>query len=106
MVGLLPILPAPSVPRATAQLGAALGKHFARFLATAGVTDEPVRDARLAHRAPRAASASCSACCRRSQLERVLREVLDEDAFLSPHGLRALSRRHRDEPFSIDRSAA
>jgi hypothetical protein len=35
------------------------------------------------------------------ELERVLREVLDEEAFLSPHGLRALSRRHRDHPFSV-----
>ena len=34
-------------------------------------------------------------------LQRVLREVLDEDAFLSPHGLRALSQRHRDQPFSV-----
>ena len=33
------------------------------------------------------------------RLERVLHEVLSEDAFLSPHGLRALSRRHLDEPF-------
>ena len=31
----------------------------------------------------------------------MLREVFDEDAFLSPHGLRALSRRHRDQPFSV-----
>ena len=29
-----------------------------------------------------------------SELERVLEEALSEDAFLSPHGLRALSRRH------------
>ena len=35
-------------------------------------------------------------------LERVLREALSEDAFLSPHGLRALSRRHLDAPFRID----
>ena len=49
------------------------------------------------HAATRAARASMlSVCCRRVQLERVLREMLAEDAFLSPHGLRALSRRHRD----------
>jgi hypothetical protein len=35
------------------------------------------------------------------QLERVLREALSEDTFLSPHGLRALSRRHLASPFSI-----
>ena len=43
MVGLLPVLPAASVPRLATQLGAALGKHFARFLANAGVTDATVR---------------------------------------------------------------
>jgi hypothetical protein len=36
------------------------------------------------------------------RLVRVLATMLSEDEFLSPHGLRALSRRHRDEPFSID----
>ena len=43
MIGLLPVLPATSVPRGAAQLGAAFGKHFARFLANAGVTDESIR---------------------------------------------------------------
>ena len=43
MVGLLPMLPAVVVPRQAAELGAALGKHFARFLASAGVTDEALR---------------------------------------------------------------
>jgi hypothetical protein len=37
-----------------------------------------------------------------ARLVRVLERMLSEDEFLSAHGLRALSRRHRDEPFSID----
>ena len=32
--------------------------------------------------------------------------MLDEDEFLSPHGLRALSRRHRDQPFTVDLGGA
>jgi hypothetical protein len=36
------------------------------------------------------------------RLERILAKLLDEDEFLSPHGIRALSRRHREHPFSID----
>jgi Mannosylglycerate hydrolase MGH1-like glycoside hydrolase domain len=36
------------------------------------------------------------------RLERILTVLLDEDEFLSPYGIRALSRRHRDHPFSID----
>ena len=36
------------------------------------------------------------------RLRRILRVMLDEDEFLSPFGLRALSQRHRAEPFTID----
>ncbi len=38
----------------------------------------------------------------RERLERVLRYVLDEKEFLSPHGIRALSRVHADQPFTFD----
>ena len=33
------------------------------------------------------------------QLPRVLRYLLDEDEFLSPHGIRAVSRHHREHPY-------
>ncbi len=35
----------------------------------------------------------------RAQLERVLAYLLDEEEFLSPHGVRSMSRVHRDEPY-------
>jgi hypothetical protein len=35
------------------------------------------------------------------QLPRVLRYLLDEEEFLSPYGIRALSRRHLDHPFVL-----
>jgi hypothetical protein len=35
----------------------------------------------------------------REQLERVLGYLLDENEFLSPYGIRSLSRRHQDQPF-------
>ncbi len=43
----------------------------------------------------------------RAQLPRVLRVMLDETEFLSPHGIRALSRHHKDQPYvlSIDGTA-
>ena len=37
-----------------------------------------------------------------TKLRRILARMLDEDEFLSPHGLRALSRYHREHPFSFD----
>jgi hypothetical protein len=36
-----------------------------------------------------------------SRLRRVLETMLDEDEFLSPHGIRGLSRYHRDHPFVL-----
>jgi hypothetical protein len=37
----------------------------------------------------------------RDRLQRVLRYILDEDEFLSPHGIRSLSRVHAREPYGI-----
>jgi hypothetical protein len=37
----------------------------------------------------------------RGQLERVLRCLLDESEFLSPHGIRAISRFHKDNPYIL-----
>jgi len=36
-----------------------------------------------------------------SQLREILRVMLDEEEFLSPYGIRALSRRHKDHPYEI-----
>ena len=38
----------------------------------------------------------------RHRLKRVLRYMLDENEFLSPYGIRALSRYHRDHPYMLD----
>src|SRR5439155_18428548 len=37
----------------------------------------------------------------RERLERVLRYMLDENELLSPHGIRSLSRAHRERPFVL-----
>jgi hypothetical protein len=36
------------------------------------------------------------------QLPRVLRYLLDEEEFLSPHGIRAVSRHHRERPYLLE----
>ena len=36
-----------------------------------------------------------------TKLRRVLARMLDEERFLSPHGIRSLSRRHKDHPFTF-----
>ena len=88
-------------PRQATELGAALGKHFARFLASSGVTDESLR-IRGSIVDATGGSAMILSLLPPVRLERVLREVLSEDAFLSPYGLRALSRRHLAEPFRVE----
>jgi hypothetical protein len=37
----------------------------------------------------------------RERLEKVLRVMLDENEFLSPHGIRAISKFHKDHPFVL-----
>jgi len=37
----------------------------------------------------------------RERLVRMLRYMLDENEFLSPHGIRSLSRFHKDQPFTL-----
>jgi hypothetical protein len=101
MVGLLPMLPVVVVPRRATELGAALGKHFSRFLASTGVTDETLRIRGSIVESPDG-QAMILSLLPPVRLERVLREALAEDAFLSPHGLRALSRRHLAEPFRVE----
>ncbi len=39
---------------------------------------------------------------RSDKLKRILARMLDETEFLSPHGLRSLSRAHKDEPYSVE----
>ena len=38
----------------------------------------------------------------RERLERVLRRLLDESEFLSPHGIRSVSRVHHDHPYELE----
>ena len=38
----------------------------------------------------------------REQLQRILAVMLDENEFLSPHGIRALSRYHKEHPYMLD----
>ena len=40
------------------------------------------------------------------RLTRVLSVMFDENEFLSPYGLRGLSRRHAEQPFTIDLAGA
>jgi Mannosylglycerate hydrolase MGH1-like glycoside hydrolase domain len=98
IAGLLPILPAVGLPAAVADRADALGKRFARLRArwaeTGGGSVGWVREVDdeellISVVAP-------------ERLRLVLREFFDESAFLSPHGLRSVSKRYEAKPYTID----
>ena len=101
MVGLIPLMPSALVPARIVERGAALGKRFSRFIETMNVSDENLRLGGFITGKPGAETFQLSVVPP-ARLEQLLREMLAEDAFLSPHGLRALSQRHRDQPFRLE----
>jgi len=101
MVGLIPLLPNTPVPASIVERGRELGKHFARFVANLQVSPDRVREGGYVSGLPGHESLLLSVVPP-ARLELTLREMLAEDGFLSPYGLRALSRRHLAEPFRMD----
>ena len=99
MVGVLPLLGTVAAGAGAAGALATLQKRFAGFL---GQDDaERPADAGRVFRVP-GTTRSLSASSPRREARRVLARVFDEDEFLSPYGLRALSQYHEEHPVSID----
>jgi hypothetical protein len=89
MVGLLPLLPTAVVPPTMVARERALGKRFARFLAAMHLTGEQLRAA--GHVTGRKGHESIQlSVIPPERLGSLLVEIIDEDGFLSPYGLRAL----------------
>jgi hypothetical protein len=101
MVGVIPLLPASIVPARIIARGQALGKRFASFLEALHISGDRIREGGFVTGRPGRESLQISVVPP-VQLARMLGEMLSEDAFLSPHGLRALSQRHRSAPFRLD----
>jgi hypothetical protein len=101
MVGLIPLLPAASVPERMVRRGEALGKRFASFMEGLHISGDRLRQGGYVTGRPGHESLQLSVVPP-ARLARLLGEMLSEDGFLSPHGLRALSKRHRDQPFHLE----
>jgi len=101
MVGLIPLLPTSVIPPKMVARGQSLGKRFASFLEGMHITGESLREGGFVTGRPGHESRQISVVAP-ARLGRLLGEMLSEEAFLSPHGLRALSRRHKDAPFHLD----
>ena len=101
MVGLLPLLPNAAIPASSVERGEELGKHFALFIAGLQISRDRLRQGGYVTGLPGHETRLLSVVPP-ARLELTLREMLAEDAFLSPFGLRALSRRHLAEPFRME----
>jgi hypothetical protein len=99
IAGLMPLLPAVGLPMPAADHISRLGKRFARlresFEETGGSLVGRVRE--LGEQRTLLVSVLPP-----DALERTLREFFDEDAFLSPHGLRAVSKRYANNPYTVE----
>jgi len=102
MVSIIPTLAAAVIDGNTLQQAMTTNKTFMRFLQREGVDDM----AKLAQteqvRGEGAGQRMLLSVARPSQLERLFARLFDEAEFLSPHGLRAISRYHLDHPYSFD----
>ena len=98
--GLIPVLPA--VPLSARVVGAAekLGKRFSRLRDAWAESAGPSRTGR-AHAAPSGDGVLLSVIDP-DDLRKTLAEFFDEEAFLSPHGLRAVSKRYQGNPYTLE----
>jgi hypothetical protein len=98
IAGLLPVLPVVGVPAAAAERAPKLGTRFARlrqeFAETGGRVGRirEFGDGRLL----------LVSVMEPENLRLTLREFFDEKAFLSPHGLRAVSKRYENNPYTLE----
>jgi hypothetical protein len=102
MVGIIPALAAVVIDEHDLERALVLGKKFAGLLGQEGLSDTAkLRELGLLRGEPgnRRLLLSLAGPVR---LERLLRWLFDENEFLSPHGLRALSAWHRDHPYELD----
>jgi hypothetical protein len=98
MVGLLPLCATTLMPLEGVQLGEDLLARLRRRIESMPellATIHDTRDTGINGR-------RMMAVLDERKLRRVLARMLDEDEFLSPHGLRALSRYHEQHPFSLE----
>jgi len=97
IVGLLPLLAVQTVDLEMLEWLPAFSRRLDWFVA-----HRPDLAASLAPmRTPGVAGRRLLAITDRLRLERVLKVMLDEREFLSPHGIRSLSRVHADQPFTL-----
>ena len=98
MVGLLPLCATTILPAEGIHLGDDMVSRLRRRVEAMPELLETIHDVRV----PGINGRRMLAVLDQTKLRRVLTRMLDEDEFLGPHGLRALSRYHLEHPFRMD----
>jgi hypothetical protein len=98
MVGLLPLCATTVLPHGGDELGDGLLARLRQRVESMPELLATIHDARVRGVNGRRMLAVVD----ETKLRRILTRMLDEDEFLSPHGLRAVSRYHADHPFRLD----
>jgi hypothetical protein len=102
MVGIIPLLAAVVVDEHAIARAEAVGKQFARLLADDDVRGREQLEKEGLLRGGPGERRLLLGVVPVERLRRILTRLFDEDEFLSPHGLRALSAYHRDHPYEIN----
>ena len=97
MVGLLPLCAATTFEAELVAKFPELGERFRRFLDPRPELVAAIHDLRK----PGVSGRRLASVLDETKLRRVLSRMLDEEEFLSPYGLRSLSRHHADHPYAI-----
>jgi Mannosylglycerate hydrolase MGH1-like glycoside hydrolase domain len=102
MVGIIPVLASIVVDGTALQQAMSMNKSFMQFLHREGVDDIEKLAETPQLRGEAGSERLLLSVARPPQLERLFAKLFDENEFLSPHGLRALSAYHRDHPYQFD----
>lgn len=97
MVGLLPLCAVCVFDGSLLNTVPDLGKRFRDFLAARPMMVSGMHDPRL----PGCEGRRLASILTEERLRRVLARMLDEGEFLSPYGIRSLSRHHADRPYRL-----
>jgi hypothetical protein len=99
IAGLLPLLPAVGLTADASAFAAGVGKRFARLRRT---YDETAGDSIGTIRRDGHDGMTVVSVIEPEALRRALRPFFDEAEFLSPHGLRAVSKRYENHPYVLE----
>jgi hypothetical protein len=102
MVGIIPILAAAVIDENDLQVSLTVGKQFADFLDRRGLADREKLAAIGLLRGEHGQQRLLLSLAGVGRLEKLFEKLFDENEFLSPHGLRALSAYHREHPYELD----